>query len=698
MFVCVYVSVCTYVCMFACICVCMYVCYIFIFVCMSVHMYLCVYLCMGVCMYVCIQTLCTYILYTFLISNPYIGICIGAEGKLPEKYDKEQYQAVTDLLVRADSAKSVIFFCREVQLASFLSEMHKQVRKLENMQFIGSETMDQPWILERARRITARVIYTRPLSKSIRDFDEYFSNLNPAKNWRNPWFKDFYEETMNCLIDENGNQSSFRGEVCNPNQTLGSKKLLTDEMSLNLSTQVVDAVYAFAHALHRLQENLCGNSSFNCKPLRDVSGKVLLDTIRNSTFASLTGRRVQFNSKGDVTGGYAVYYVHGETSEHIKIGEWEGELRVNSASLCARKIMLKSRCSETCGARQIQQGILRKPSCCWKCENCRPNEIVHNKTICRACERGYVPDRNFHTCLKIQPIYYTLDSNVSFYLVIPPLLLSGLGILAIGFTVFIFIRFNNTPLVKASSRELSYLLLIGLFLSYFFPLVCIVKPSLVKCFFQFVLDSLPSSVSYVAIVVKTNRIFRIFDKKRLITKRPAFARPRSQIVLSLGLISFQVILVLVLVTLDFPRTELVYFTPTEVHLVCSISDIQLTLSHLYNFILVIVCTYYGYKTKHIPRNFNEAKYIALAMYGSCLMIVTFTVLFVVTAKMSDKILTLSVHCYRVTLMSTVLLTCFFAPKVYIILLKPANNVKRLTFNDEIMLPIQGTRHEMVESR
>ena len=33
------------------------------------------------------------------------------------------------------------------------------------------------------------------------DFDEYFNNLLPSKNTRNPWFVEYWEETYKCKFE-----------------------------------------------------------------------------------------------------------------------------------------------------------------------------------------------------------------------------------------------------------------------------------------------------------------------------------------------------------------------------------------------------------------------------------------------------------------------------------------------------------------
>lgn len=67
--------------------------------------------------------------------------------------------------------------------------------------------------------------------------------------------------------------------------------------------------------------------------------------------------------------------------------------------------------------------------------------------------------------------YIQLDS----WIAIPPMLFASLGLVATAIVMSVFVRHNDTPVVKASGRELSYVLLSGIFLSYAMTFIFVLK-------------------------------------------------------------------------------------------------------------------------------------------------------------------------------------------------------------------------------
>jgi hypothetical protein len=62
-------------------------------------------------------------------------------------------------------------------------------------------------------------------SPNVTDFDEYYFNLNPYTNTRNPWFREFWQERFNCAIYGHHDNSSAFSEKSS--ETAGKKQECT---------------------------------------------------------------------------------------------------------------------------------------------------------------------------------------------------------------------------------------------------------------------------------------------------------------------------------------------------------------------------------------------------------------------------------------------------------------------------------------
>lgn len=248
---------------------------------------------------------------------------------------------------------------------------------------------------------------------------------------------------------------------------------------------------------------------------------------------------------------------------------------------------------------------------------------------------------------------------------------SCLGILVTSFVTFIFILYRDTPVVKSSSRELCYIILAGIFLGYICPFTLIAKPTVATCYLQRLLVGLSASMCYSALVTKTNRIARILagSKKKICTRKPRFMSAWAQVVITFILVSLQLTLELTLIILEPPAPIKFYPSIREVYLICNTSNTGMVAPLGYNGLLILSCTYYAFKTRNVPANFNEAKYIAFTMYTTCIIWLAFVPIYFGS---NYKIITTS---FSVSLSVTVALGCMFTPKMYIIIAKPEKNVR-----------------------
>lgn len=133
----------------------------------------------------------------------------------------------------------------------------------------------------------------------------------------------------------------------------------------------------------------------------------------------------------------------------------------------------------------------------------------------------------FAVCVKI-PVEYVQWSDSQ---AIVAMAFSCLGFAATVFAGSVFVRHNDTPVVKASTRELSYLILAGMALSHAATFPVLAEPSTVSCSLARILPGLSFAMVYGSLVTKTNRIARILagSKKRFPTRKPRFMSAAAQV-------------------------------------------------------------------------------------------------------------------------------------------------------------------------
>ena len=90
---------------------------------------------------------------------------------------------------------------------------------------------------------------------------------------------------------------------------------------------------------------------------------------------------------------------------------------------------------------------------------------------------------------------------------------------------------------------------------------------------------------------------------------------------------------------DYPTRELVI-------LKCRIKDSSFLLSLIYNMFLITTSTVYAVKTRKIPENFNESKFIGFTMYTTCIIWLAFVPIYFGTGN-SYEVSNLIFLCYIV---------------------------------------------------
>jgi metabotropic glutamate receptor 3 len=359
-------------------------------------------------------------------------------------------------------------------------------------------------------------------------------------------------------------------------------------------------------------------------------------------------RQIQFNSERFVPGHYRIYnYRRSDTVvsnvstlplssspyEYVSVGQWRidrnqiGELNLALGSIvwpagsiqdgdASSTTIPISRCSEPCRVGELRQ--FQGDACCWVCTPCNDTSIITSldgQERCEPCSIGYWPTSNRTSCYKLKETSIDLLSVQA----LVPISLSIIGNILTLFVVVLFYQKRHTPIVKASGKELCFIMLAGIHLCYLMTFPIIIRPHLITCIIQRLGIGLAFSMMYAALLTKTNRIARIFESTKKQGKlRPQYISPRSQVAICSGLIMIELLLSLLWLAYERPSVDMIAYDRLVI-LKCHMNKHSFLFSLTYNALLVVICTMYAIRTRKVPENFNETKFIGFTCYTTCIL-------------------------------------------------------------------------------
>ncbi|KAK3599614.1 hypothetical protein CHS0354_035855 [Potamilus streckersoni] len=526
----------------------------------------------------------------------------------------------------------------------------------------------------RTRAKVEGAVTVQPLAYEVRGFKDYFLSLRPDTNLRNPWFVEYWEQQFHCKYP------GARWTPFNQDYKMactGFEKIEPESFHMEAQLQFVsDALMAFAHALHNMIRDICGQSGRLCPESDPIDGEVLKNYLLHVNFTGLSDQPFSFLPNGDGPPRYRILNFR-QKSRGIyswdTVGFFNNGHLINMSDLQFRldePSHPPSVCSLPCGPGEVKN-FLPGTNCCWTCYKCHKYQYLSTEFECEDCPLGSLPSKDKHYCVEIPITYLRYDDGMA----IGGIVFAVIGITTTAYVSIVFIRYRETPVVKASGRELSFVLLAGIFLCFTMTFALVMKPNMISCGVQKFGIGLSFSICYSAILTKTNRIARIFRSGKRTTQRPKFISPKSQLVICGVIVSVQNVIGIIWLIMRPPKA-VPYFSDRDDHqLVCADAvGVYYMVGFSYPILLVIICTIYAILTRKIPEAFNESKYIGFTMYTTCIIWLAFVPIYFSTA--SNLQLRIATMSYSVSLSATVVLICMFTPKLYIILLHPDKNIRQ----------------------
>ncbi|EDK97923.1 calcium-sensing receptor, isoform CRA_a [Mus musculus] len=556
-------------------------------------------------------------------------ICIDFSELISQYSDEEEIQQVVEV-IQNSTAKVIVVFSSGPDLEPLIKEIVR--RNITGRIWLASEAWASSSLIAMPEyfHVVGGTIGFGLKAGQIPGFREFLQKVHPRKSVHNGFAKEFWEETFNCHLqdgakgplpvdtfvrshEEGGNRllnssTAFR-PLCTGDENINSVETpYMDYEHLRISYNVYLAVYSIAHALQDI---------YTCLPGRGL-------------------------------------FTNGSCADIKKVEAWQVPF---------------SNCSRDCQAGTRKGIIEGEPTCCFECVECPDGEYSGetDASACDKCPDDFWSNENHTSCIakEIEFLAWTEPFGIALTL------FAVLGIFLTAFVLGVFIKFRNTPIVKATNRELSYLLLFSLLCCFSSSLFFIGEPQDWTCRLRQPAFGISFVLCISCILVKTNRVLLVFEAKIPTSFHRKWWGLNLQFLLVFLCTFMQIVICIIWLYTAPPSSYRNHELEDEIIFITCHEGSLMALGSLigYTCLLAAICFFFAFKSRKLPENFNEAKFITFSMLIFFIVWISFIPAY---ASTYGKFVS-AVEVIAILAASFGLLACIFFNKVYIILFKPSRN-------------------------
>ena len=562
-----------------------------------------------------------------LISKLGRQTCVATHVSIPKYAEISEYDSAIAKLRAQIKADVIIVIATTQDTKLLLRAAEADVQARTRLTFVaGTKFTAYKSFLEGAKRAATGLLSLSFSNARVTEFEEHVDS-QVTNYLRYDWLRKLMPKLVNCSL-------SFFPKNGMPRCT-GKEKL-----SSNLSHRfrhvpakaVVNAVHTVACGIRKYIEKQCmpkNLTTAQCKSRlmewynsKDPRSEILTYYQKGmTTCPGLLPYSVSFDNTGSYPRDYNILNFDGDDFQVV--GHWRrgmsrangGSLQLNETKIRWKEKMPLSRCSSPCKSHEIKIADVIHKQCCFTCSPCSSESIVV-RNACMKCPVHQRPNQKRNQCYSL-PV---LRVDHSDWLSVVIIFTSLTGLLATVIVAVIFVVRRNSQVIKAASREISVVILLSLAMMFVASIIFTVTATAAICAVRRIIVGLGLSSCYGASMLKMNRIYRIFQAASSGASSPVLVSGKSQILICVAFLAFQILLGITWLYAE-PVSIATILTGDKQYVIYKCKE------NSYNFLVnllpcsccMLKCTYYAYKTRRFPENFNEAMSIGYTMYLNCLI-------------------------------------------------------------------------------